>query len=409
MNPHRPTAANGVHRTARILLAIATAIALTVVIACSAEEPPPTHRPDKDQQRLEQTIEAVTGQLTALQTETAESQNTSDSDHDRDRQASNAQPTPAKSAQNPQLTTTPTRIVIAPPTGPGICGRSPTIQEAILHTLRTSSCRLVSIQELYRITEFRNLREDPEEPDSSLLMPGDLNGLVNLEHFKFIGDFTISEGILAGAGIRQLSISGARLAPRAFEGMLHIDSLSINDAEKFPVLDAQVLESLTAFGIQFEDPFPNLTGKELGHLTNLRQLRMGGDLYAGMESTEIPQGNDPGRKYRIPTDLLRNTIQLRSVHIDIDGKGRGDYNFTVLVPHDLVGDLNHLESLSISNAHVEGYQPLKEPLALATGSPLADHLTPPKGIPEGWRHSKQYRDLETWTNWTNGNDLTFSR
>ena len=83
-----------------------------------------------------------------------------------------------------------------------------------------------------------------------------------------------------------------------------------------------------------------------------------------------------------------------------------------LVPHDLFGDLNHLESLSISNAHVEGYQPLNEPLALATGSPLADHLTPPKSIPEGWRHSKQYRDLETWTNWTNwtnGNDLTFSR
>ena len=62
MNPHRPTAGNGVHRTTKLLLAIATAITLTVVIACSAEEPPPTDRPDKDQQKLVQTIEAVTGQ-----------------------------------------------------------------------------------------------------------------------------------------------------------------------------------------------------------------------------------------------------------------------------------------------------------------------------------------------------------
>ena len=54
MNPHRPTAGNGVHRTTRLLLAIATAITLTVVIACSREEPPPTDHPDGNPPKLKQ-------------------------------------------------------------------------------------------------------------------------------------------------------------------------------------------------------------------------------------------------------------------------------------------------------------------------------------------------------------------
>ena len=36
MNPHRPTARNKVHRTARLLLAIATALTLAVLLACTA-------------------------------------------------------------------------------------------------------------------------------------------------------------------------------------------------------------------------------------------------------------------------------------------------------------------------------------------------------------------------------------
>ena len=97
MNPHRSTAGNGVHRTTRLLLAIATAITLTVVIACSGEEPPPTDRPEKDQQKLAQTIEAATGQLTALQTETADSQDTANGD----RQIATTQPTSAMTTQTP--------------------------------------------------------------------------------------------------------------------------------------------------------------------------------------------------------------------------------------------------------------------------------------------------------------------
>ena len=97
-----------IHRTTRILPAIATAISLTVFIACSGNEPPPTDRPDRDQQRLSQTIEAMTQELTALQTETAESRGTPAGDNS----SRNAHPAPTERAQTPQLTETPPQVVV---------------------------------------------------------------------------------------------------------------------------------------------------------------------------------------------------------------------------------------------------------------------------------------------------------
>ena len=45
MNPYRPKAGTGVHRTARLLLALVTAIALTVLISCTAARTDPTTTP----------------------------------------------------------------------------------------------------------------------------------------------------------------------------------------------------------------------------------------------------------------------------------------------------------------------------------------------------------------------------
>ena len=101
MNPHRPTAGNGVHRTAKLLFAMATAITLAVVIACSGNEPPPTDSPDRSQPQLEQTIEAMTDEITALQTETAESKGTANGD----RETANTYPTPAMTTHNQSKST----------------------------------------------------------------------------------------------------------------------------------------------------------------------------------------------------------------------------------------------------------------------------------------------------------------
>ena len=136
------------------------------------------------------------------------------------------------------------------------------------------------------------------------------------------------------------------------------------------------------------------------------QVKMTWELPTGISWEQLPQGDDPGREYQIPTDLFRTNKSLRSVHMDIDGRGRGEYNFRFSVPHNLVGHLAHLESLSISKARVEGYHPDMATLKLASDSPLVDHLTPPAKIPEGWQGTKEYQDLERWSNWTNGETMS---
>ena len=175
--------------------------------------------------------------------------------------------------------------------------------------------------------------------------------------------------------------------------------------KNFPVLDARSLRDLRQLIVDFEAPFPDLTGDEVEHLTNLQQVKLSGELYAGMEEAEIPQGDTPGRKFRIPANLFRANTLLRSVHIDIDGRGRGDYNFTVSVPHRLVSHLDYLESLSIYDPHVEGHRPGMAPLELASESPLAKHLKVPESMPKGWQNTKQFMDLERWSNWSNGYEL----
>ena len=197
MNSHRPTAETGVHRTARLLLATATAIILVAIIACSGEEPPPTDRPDRSQAQLAQTIEAMDTEIAALQTKTAESdrrqpqleqtlealdtkiaalQNEtaeSQSTPSVERPARSTQPTPGKSSPTPKPPAIPTPIVIARPTGPGICGRSPEIQTAIIHYLNVNLCQAITAPELFRITGLMVAMNTAKA--------GDFQGLTNVQ------------------------------------------------------------------------------------------------------------------------------------------------------------------------------------------------------------------------------------
>ena len=360
--------------TAAALLLV---LILMLTLACSGDDSPAAPDTDRTQQELLRTIERMGEQIDSLQQEMEESKRTKDAEE--------------ASASEEQTT-------------PGICGRTPIVQEVILQTLRASSCRFVTNEELYRITEFRNLSGDYE--GWGQFKAGDLDGLVNLKEIGIAGDFTLPAGTFKGAGISQLYLAGVTLSPGVFEGMVAIGSLSIGGMKEFPTLDAKVFEGLREFTINFDDPFPDLAGDELEHLTNLMQVKMTWELPAGISWEQLPQGDDPGREYQIPADLFRTNKSLRSVHMDIDGRGRGEYNFRFSVPHNLVGHLTHLESLSTSKANVEGYKPDMAPLELASDSPLADHLTTPTKIPEGWRGTKQYQDLERWSNWTNGETVS---
>lgn len=81
-------------------------------------------------------------------------------------------------------TSMPTKALATVP-GEGICGRSPHVQQAILSTLQSNSCRMVTSEELYRITWLSDLRSHQVDTTSWKLQAGDLSGLVNLVERTF--------------------------------------------------------------------------------------------------------------------------------------------------------------------------------------------------------------------------------
>ena len=266
MTPYQPTAETGVHRTAKLLIVIATAISLIAVIACSGDEPPPTDRPDRSQPQVEKTIEAMDAEIAALQTEIAESQGTPRVE----RPTRSTQPTPRKSSPTPKPTETPTPIVIARPTGPGICGRSPEIQGAIIHYLNVNLCQAITTPELFRLTNL--------EVGMVTARAGDFAGLVN---------------------VKELNINANDIDPGAFIGLDSLTKMTLT-------MPAQGTISQEAF-----NGLPNLT--EI-NITAHHSLKIETSSIAGMPSLETLEIDMPSPGKVLP-GALQNLPELETLEI----------------------------------------------------------------------------------------------
>ena len=330
MRPHRPTAESGAHRTARLLLAIATAITLTVVIACSGDEPPPTDRPDRSQPQLEKTIEALDAEITALQTETATLRHASQTS---DPAITN--PPAVKTNEDIRTPiTAPPHMAVPSSTGPGICGRSPQAQQAILRWLRTSSCRMVTEAELYRVTS-----KQADIFFDSAPQEGDFQGLVNLKALTatigyekqpieiaanaFSGmdslktltiyaraGATFREGAFQGlSSLTELRIEGdapITMEARSLSGMPALKELNIEMAPPGRLMDQAIqdLPSLETLSLNWfrgddQDSEDNLLG-DMGPLPSLQRLNL--------EETHDSKGK--GQLPPIPTNLFENFPNL---------------------------------------------------------------------------------------------------
>ena len=415
MKPHRPTTENGVHRTPGILLALVSAITLVAILACSGDEPPPTDRPDKDQQKLAQTIEAVTGQLTALQTETAESQSTANGD----RQASNAQPTPPKSTQNAQVIETPPPVVIARPTGPGICGRSPEVQTAIIQYLNVNLCQAITAPELFRITGLIVAMNTAKA--------GDFQGLTNvqtlqvsaknvesgaftqMESLKTINLTIQDEGTIAIGAFQQLpSLDNMELAIAtngsirngAFQDLPNLETLQINlketksDEDTFTTPDFGGMPNLKQISIHWIEPKTE-SSTPLSNLPNLESAKI-----SIAFTNEEPEGKD----FQIAETLFENNPKLKTIQLHVSAAGQARVNF----PEELFSNNPLLEEASIGFGretlprntfkHLENLKELNldqylneenrweyHQLALHQSSPLYSVLTLTGQQPRGFR------------------------
>ena len=443
MSPYRPTAGNVVHRTARLLIAIATAITLVAIVACSAEEPPPTDRPDRDQQKLEQTIEAMTGEITALQTETAESDRSqpqleqtvealdteiaalqnetaeSQGTPGVERPARSAQQTPGKSSPTPKPPATPTPIVIARPTGPGICGRSPEVQTAIIQYLNVNLCQAITAPELFRITGLMVAMNTAKA--------GDFQGLTNvqtlqvsaknvesraftqMESLKTITLTIQDEGTIAIGAFQQLpSLHNMELAIAtngsiqngAFQDLPSLETLQINlketksDEDTFTTPDFGGMPNLKQISIHWIEPKTE-SSTPLSNLPNLESA----EIHIAFTNEE-PEGKD----FQIAETLFENNPNLKTIQLHVSAAGQARVNF----PEELFSNNPLLEEASIdfrratlprnTFKHLENLKELNldqylneenrweyHQLALHQSSPLYSVLTLTGQQPRGFR------------------------
>ena len=130
----------------------------------------------------------------------------------------------------------PTPVNIAEP---GICGRTPEIQNTLITQLNIASCRAIHYAELYRVREISFSAES--------IKPGDLTGFVNLKTLKISG---LNEPMIPGvfAGLESLTSlhidmrlleeeETAAFGAKAFQGMPELKEIGIhNRSEKAPLL-----------------------------------------------------------------------------------------------------------------------------------------------------------------------------
>ena len=409
MTRYTSTASKRIRTIAQLLTVVMTAV-IVAIIACSGEQPPPTHRPQTDDRSQIQTIEAMASEITALQTKVEESGETAE-DYREDR----VQP-PATAVQTateePTAPPTPAKAVIPTPSSTDICGRSPTLQKEILITLRSPSCSIINEAELYRIQCFTNLYGDCEKPKwdwgEGGPRPGDFAGLVNLKELQITWYSTIEPGAFQGARIKNMEISGATLTEGWAEGMLGLETLNITGGQ-IPPLGGEALATLKTLNIEITGKFPQLAGDELDTLTALEELRLSGYLFpAGTNINEIPKKADPALEYEIPAELLRNNANLKELSINIGGHRYESSNYRLVVAQNMVEHLNDLEAIGINRAVVQNRQEGAPPLLLASNSPLKKYLTVPERIPENPHLNHQMMAIQYWQSWQNGQAVNVS-
>ena len=190
-------------------------------------------------------------------------------------------PTPAKTADPRVSETMPTpTTAITESQRPGICGRTPEVQRAIIQNLEISSCRIITADELYRI---RRLDIDVIE-----LFPGDFADLPNVDRLEL--------------GLRAPDI----LQPGIFTGLSGLLTLRVDaDRSSSFVLEQGLFDGLGELTTLDVGYINFVAAGALDDLAQLESLRLRG-------TYKRNSSRDP----RLPQNVFRELPNLRSVDAD---------------------------------------------------------------------------------------------
>ena len=276
-----------------------------------------------------------------------------------------------------QLSATPVQppsqgnVSATPTSGNGICNRTPEIQQAILMTLRLSSCRFVTDQELYRITYWRSLSGSSANDIDWVTppQPGDFDGLVNLRRqINVKGEFTLVEGAFQGLnGLKGLRLHVTGVDAGAFKGLPVLESLEvlIRDVPAtpsrvvLPVFDEMPSLKTLGIGIAYGATL-DLKANQFANLPNLETI--------GIEGHRDNEGS-----FILPSGLFEHNSALKNVEI------RLDYPSVIRIPVDIFANLHNLENLRIYGSDSE-----KLSLALSPRSPLFSNFLNRNDSPDGY-------------------------
>ena len=316
---------------------------------------------------------------------------------------------------------------------PGICDRTPQVQEAIiaklnegLDTPEVTDCAEVTAEDLRGITGELELSIE----EIPALKSGDFEGLSNLNSLKMIdsGLETLPEDVFDGlAGLTTLFIIGnddlETLPEDIFDGLTGLTNLHVSGNEGLGELPEGIFDGLTSLAFLHlaensltelpEDIFDGLTGLQLLHLQNnqltglpsgifdglgsLKYILLNGnslralpaDVFEGLSSlTQLPlEGN---RLESLPDGLFEGLVSLEQVLLSgnpgapfaltAELEQRGDGAFVVKVvegsPFDLTVTLSARGgTLSSTTVTVEGGSLASKPVSVKAAGNVPARVT----------------------------------
>ena len=238
-------------------------------------------------------------------------------------------------------------------------------------TLRLSSCRFVTDEELYRITNWRSLSGSSSNDIQWVTppQPGDFDGLINLRRpINVDGDFSLVEGAFQGLdGLRALRVHVTGVDAGAFKGLPALESLevSIRDVAEtpsrvvLPVFDEMPSLKTLGIGIGYGATL-DLKANQFANLPNLETI--------GIEGHRDNEGS-----FILPSGLFEHNSALKNVEI------RLDYPNVIRIPVDTFANLHNLESLAIYGSDSDELS-----LALSPRSPLFSNFLNRNESPNGY-------------------------
>ena len=332
------------------MVMVATLI-LASITGCSEDgEQTPTAPPngqDELADRLERIEEALAEMQAEMDRETATS---GPGPQERTPQPGASTPASSPTAAAPTRTTepAPAPTPTPPPTftvqGPGICRRSPEVQEAILERLGTSLCQATTIPELFRITgEFR--------VEMNTVRTGDFQGMVNVERLEVRTNGVEPAGFAGLHNLEELELrllASTDITTESLAGLESLESLTLEISS--PDREDPMATALPPF-----PSMPNLKSLRAIGIHNPENDQLPGTLLKelpAMESVEmsvyyIGTVNDWGGNFRLPGDLFQGNPNLKVVSYS---KQSGPEEMTLQVPATLFAQNRLIEKISIRDS-----------------------------------------------------------